>query len=75
LWKKYIYFNRFLVAAVGLFIAGILFNELILMLQGMSFLNLVQIPYSNKILFGVAILMFLGTLGIWLSQKMKQNLI
>ncbi|CAM3904775.1 hypothetical protein [Aquirufa aurantiipilula] len=75
LWKKYIYFNRFLVAAVGLFIAGILFNELILMLQGMSFLNLVQIPYSNEILFGVAILMFLGTLGIWLSQKMKQNLI
>ncbi|MHA8061916.1 hypothetical protein PQG22_11670 [Aquirufa beregesia] len=74
-WKGYIQYNYFLKLALGLFIGGILLNELILMLQGMSFLNLVQISFSNELLFGVAILMFLGALGVFLSQKFRQNLI
>lgn len=73
LWKEYIHFNRMLKLALGIFIGGVFFNEFILMLQGMSFLNLVQIPFSNETLFGIAIIMFLGALGIFLSQRMKQN--
>ncbi|CAM3501127.1 hypothetical protein [Aquirufa ecclesiirivi] len=75
IWKGYIQLNSMLNWAFGLFVGGIFFNECILMLQGMSFLNLVQIPFSNEILFGVAVLMFLGALGIFVSQKLKQNLI
>ncbi|MCZ2472845.1 hypothetical protein G9H62_08340 [Aquirufa ecclesiirivi] len=75
IWKGYIQWNSLLKWAFGLFVGGIFFNECILMLQGMSFLNLVQIPFSNEILFGVAVLMFLGALGIFVSQKLKQNLI
>lgn len=75
LWKEYIHFNGMLKLALGLFIGGIFFNEFILMLQGMSFLNIVQIPFSNEILFGIAIMMFLGALGIFLSQRMKHYFI
>ncbi|TBH72251.1 hypothetical protein [Aquirufa nivalisilvae] len=72
LWKEYIHFNGMLKLALGIFIGGVFFNEFILMLQGMSFLNLVQIPFSNETLFGIAIMMFLGALGIFLSQRVKK---
>lgn len=74
LWKEYIYFNEMLKLALGLFIGGIFFNEFILMLQGMSFLNLIQIPFSNEILFMIAMLMFLGAVGLFFSQQRVENL-
>ncbi len=61
--------HPFMSIALGVFIVGILLNETVLMLQGMSFLNLVTVPYSNELLFSIAIIMFSGAFGLYLSQK------
>lgn len=67
--KGYIVLNNWLPIGLFIFILGILLNELILMLQGMSFLNLVQIPFSNQLLFGVALIMMSGTMVLFCSQN------
>ena len=64
----------FMSFALGVFIVGILLNETVLMLQGMSFLNLVTVPYSNELLFSIAVIMFTGAFGLYLSQRNEANL-
>ena len=45
---------------IFLFSIGVLLNEIVLAVQGLASLSYTTIPYVNEILFGVAIVLFIG---------------
>jgi len=45
-----------------IFVSGIILNELLLMIQGLSYMNYLTLPYVNELLLGAAICMFCGVL-------------
>lgn len=61
--------NRGLKAGVSTLIIGVFLNELMLMIQGTAALSYNNIPYTNELLFAIALIMFLGILLINTSQK------
>ena len=60
--------NQFIVTnkkgntGIVIFIAGIILNELLLMIQGLSYMNYMTVPYVNEMLLAAAIVMFAGIL-------------
>lgn len=71
------YINQFLyqrhrhlnTPGVYLFVAGVLFQEIILMFQGLEAMNFSPIPYANISLFYCAIMMALGLILIVVSLR------
>lgn len=61
--------NRGLKAGVSTLIIGVFLNELMLMIQGTAALSYNNVPYTNELLFAIALIMFLGILLINTSQK------
>ncbi|MBS1626922.1 MAG: hypothetical protein JSR09_07515 [Bacteroidetes bacterium] len=57
-----------------IFVAGIILNEVILMLQGSADLGYVSIPYLNELLFVVALILFSGLAVINFSFSRKNKL-
>jgi len=49
-------------AGIIIFAAGIILNEFFLMIQGLSYMNYISVPYINEFLLGAAICMFFGVL-------------
>ncbi|MEP7231128.1 MAG: hypothetical protein ABI691_12795 [Ginsengibacter sp.] len=47
---------------ITIFIAGIILNEMLLMIQGLSYMNYITILYINEMLLAVAVVMFFGLL-------------
>jgi hypothetical protein len=45
---------------ITIFVSGIIFNEILLMIQGVSALSYITIPYINELLFLAALIMFGG---------------
>ena len=43
-----------------IFVSGIILNEIFLMIQGLSYMNYISVPYINEFLLGAAICMLLG---------------
>jgi hypothetical protein len=62
------------VSKIGLitFVMGILFNELILAIQGIFSISYTMIPFANEMLFTTALIMFAG-LGFLNYDLMKQK--
>jgi len=61
---------------VIVFISGILFNEVLLMLQGISDMAYINIPYVNELLFIAALILFSGLLILnigLVSRKVLQR--
>ncbi len=56
-------------AGVALFVSGVLFQEVILMVQGLEAIGSAPLPYANLILFFAAIIMGAGLLWITLSLR------
>lgn len=54
--------SQLMLAGLGVFIAGIIFNEALLMIQGFGDLYYVSLPYINVFLFFVSLLLFAGML-------------
>lgn len=54
---------------IRIFIAGILLNETVLMLQGFAALNYHSLPYGNHLLLGIALVLLAGILLIAFSGK------
>jgi len=54
--------RRYFRIGVWVFFSGILINEILLMLQGVTGLSYVIVPYINELLFVAAIIMFSGIL-------------
>ena len=58
-----------------LFSIGVLLNEIVLAVQGLASLSYTTIPYVNEILFGVAIILFIGIgfTAYFSIKKVKNN--
>jgi hypothetical protein len=58
--------NKFLITTragntgIIIFVSGIILNEFFLMIQGLSYMNYISVPYINELLLGVAICMLCG---------------
>ena len=52
-----------------IFIVGFVLNEFMLLLQALSFLNMVYVSFSNEILFVIAIVMFIGLSIVLISSR------
>jgi len=45
-----------------IFVSGIILNEILLMIQGFSYMNYISVPWINELLLGAAVCMFTGIL-------------
>ena len=61
--------NKAAIAGVVIFISGIFLNELILFTQGTAAMSYRSVPHTNEMLFGAAIVLFLGLLILNVSQS------
>jgi ABC-type nitrate/sulfonate/bicarbonate transport system permease component len=54
---------------------GVVFNEAVLAVQGIGAFSYTIIPYVNEILFGIAIILFIGIVltAIYSIKKVKNN--
>lgn len=66
--NQYMRINKMAVRGIAVFIAGIFFNELILLIQGSGAISYISVPYTNEMLFGAAVLLFAGLLVLNISQ-------
>jgi hypothetical protein len=60
--KDLVITNRTGSTGIFIFIAGIILNELLLMIQGISYMNNISVPLINEFLLGAAVIMFSGVL-------------
>lgn len=60
--NRLLLYNRLTVAGTITFIAGIIYNELFLMIQGIAAISYQSIPYTNELLLSAAFVMFTGVL-------------
>lgn len=67
--QKNILCTRSAITAIKIFTAGIIINELFLMLQGIAAITFIQLPYINESLLGAALLLLAGILMLNLSQR------
>ena len=67
--NEYMRINKTAVTGIVIFIAGIFFNELILLIQGAGAISYISVPYTNEMLFGAAVLLFAGLLILNISQR------
>lgn len=70
---KLININKILIRGIYLFVIGIILNELLLMLQGLTAMSYSIVPYINEMLFSVAIILLLGSFGIFRSSLKRNN--
>lgn len=56
----YIKLSKINVCGVFFFTGGIMLNELLLMVQGITAMNYIMIPYNNEALLGATFIMFIG---------------
>ena len=66
--KQYLKMNNYFTRGIIIFVSGIVFNEVLLMIQGVSFMQYITLPYVDVLLFVAAIVMFVGVLFMVISQ-------
>ena len=67
--EHYILLNKNAVLGIWIFIAGIILNELLLMLQGFGAIKYKSIPYVNELLLAAACIMFFGILMMNIANR------
>jgi len=60
--------NKLLITGIFIFVFGVIINELLLMIQGVSALSYTAIPFINEMLLGAAIILFSGILMMLISR-------
>lgn len=73
LGNKFIILNKLFFTATASFIAGIILNELVLMLQGAAGIFFIALPGANEALFYIALLLFISLVLLFISQCLKKN--
>lgn len=70
---KFIVKNKKVITGIAIFVSGVFFNEILLMVQGISALNYKTLPFINESLLGAAIVIFSGVftmiLGLFQNDK------
>ncbi|MES2330710.1 MAG: hypothetical protein V4539_13990 [Bacteroidota bacterium] len=61
--------SKKLLTGIYIFVAGIIVNELLLMIQGIASLNYIVTPYINEGLLATALILFIGAMWIFLTTK------
>jgi hypothetical protein len=69
--QRYIQLNRLVLWGTYTFTAGIVLNEIFLMIQGISGLSYESIPHMDKLLLVAGIIMFIGLLLLNISAKLS----
>ncbi len=69
---KLISSNKILVRGLYIFIAGIIFNELLLMVQGIAAIDYLPIRFINELLLVAAGTMLAGTILIFSGSRKNQ---
>jgi hypothetical protein len=75
----YMYSSNFLVhsragkPAIFAFAFGVFLNELMLAIQGVASLGYIVIPYTNGILFAIAVFLFSSAMWLFISQCIKRT--
>lgn len=65
--------NRKMMVGLGIFVAGIIINELLLMVQGAAALGYISFKYMDLMLLGAALLLFTGIGGIVVSSFTRRG--
>ena len=65
--------GRTSITGAWIFVSGIIINEILLMLQGVTGLSYIMVPFINESLFVVAIIMFSGILVFFLNSGNGKN--
>ncbi|MEP7255437.1 MAG: hypothetical protein ABI666_06650 [Ferruginibacter sp.] len=65
---EYIQANKKTSFAVFLFASGVILNEILLMIQGVSAISYTSVPFINELLFGTAIILFSGALLLFITS-------
>ena len=58
--NNFIFTNRIGNSGIIIFISGIILNEIFLMIQGVSYMSYINVPWINELLLGAAICMLCG---------------
>ena len=67
--NQFIIMGRTWNSGIIIFVSGIILNEIFLLIQGLSYMNYITVPYINELLLGAAICMFGGILLLNLGVK------
>jgi len=65
--------NKILITGTKVFVAGIIINEILLMVQGVAAMSYTAIPYINEMLLGAAMILLSGTMIITFSNLKQSN--
>lgn len=68
---KLILVNKLTTLAFSVFVIGIFLNEFVLAIQGVAAFSYIVVKYVNEMLFGISLLLLLGTILIVTSQRKK----
>lgn len=63
--------NKQTTFAFSVFLIGVFLNELVLGIQGVAAFSYIVVKYVNETLFGISLILLLGTILIVLSQRKK----
>ena len=58
--NQFIFVNRTVNTGIIIFVSGIILNEFFLLIQGLSYMNYISVPFINELLLGAAICMLCG---------------
>ncbi|HEY1008932.1 MAG TPA: hypothetical protein VGE58_02410 [Daejeonella sp.] len=64
--------SKVLTLGAAVFVAGVIINELLLMVQGVAALNYQAVPYIQIFLFGAAVILMLGLLIMFIGAMKRQ---
>ncbi|MCC6288936.1 MAG: hypothetical protein IT249_13720 [Chitinophagaceae bacterium] len=67
--EKNIQIKPMTLTAVKIFTAGVIVNELLLMLQGITAISFIALPYSNELLLVAAVILVSGLFLLNISQR------
>jgi hypothetical protein len=67
-------FSKLSLTGIFIFVAGIIINEILLMLQGVTALTYNNIPNINEMLLGAAVILFTGILIMFISCLKNRRL-
>lgn len=66
--SEFIKLNKIAVAGIVVFVFGILYNEILLLIQGISAMQYEYVKHTNELLLSAATVMFCGILTLVISQ-------
>ncbi len=71
--EKHIMLSKTTLAGISIFASGIIINEVLLMMQGVTAMSYNNIPFINESLFLTAIIMFTGLIIVNINQHIKRQ--